>query len=303
MGGVHLDVAVQQLLVDDFEMKSKKKVNGDKKALAKLAKEAVRVKQILSANQESNVAVSRLSRHSRSGEDGLGDVGREPATSRLGESASSLGSPRPSDTETARPAVTVQMQPRACGLRTWTCLSTCVRIANHQIESVLDDIDYRSRLSRTSLESSVSPLLPSFSTPLSSALSAANLSIDSITSILLFGGNTRVPLVQAALKETIESLSLASSAGSSNVRSADDIIAQNVNTDEAGVLGAAFYGAGLSRQFRMKSVEVHEKTVFDYAIRVNGEEEVVFGKGTEVGERKGVALRPEDQVVEVLQDG
>lgn len=70
-GGVHLDVAVMELLKADFEKKSKKVVGEDKKAMAKLQREAVRVKQILSANQESNVAVSHHSYGSKSGWGGL----------------------------------------------------------------------------------------------------------------------------------------------------------------------------------------------------------------------------------------
>jgi hypoxia up-regulated 1 len=62
VGGVMLDLAIQAVLVEDFVQKSGKEgVRGDKKALAKLAKEANRVKHILSANQESNVAVSAQS--------------------------------------------------------------------------------------------------------------------------------------------------------------------------------------------------------------------------------------------------
>jgi hypoxia up-regulated 1 len=46
-------------LAADFEAKSGKKgVREDKRAMAKLQREANRVKHILSANQESNVAVS-----------------------------------------------------------------------------------------------------------------------------------------------------------------------------------------------------------------------------------------------------
>lgn len=62
VGGVDLDVAVQKMLKEDFAAKTGKDVSGDKRALAKLAKEANRVKQILSANQESNVAVSYAGR-------------------------------------------------------------------------------------------------------------------------------------------------------------------------------------------------------------------------------------------------
>lgn len=58
VGGVNLDLALQSILLSQFEAKSGKVIGGDKRALAKLAREANRVKQILSANQESNVAVS-----------------------------------------------------------------------------------------------------------------------------------------------------------------------------------------------------------------------------------------------------
>lgn len=49
------------MLVKDFQKKSGSAVSGDKRAMAKLANEANRVKHILSANQESNVAVSSAS--------------------------------------------------------------------------------------------------------------------------------------------------------------------------------------------------------------------------------------------------
>lgn len=61
VGGVALDLAIRNMLLRDFEGKASgaSGVSTDKRALAKLGKEAVRVKQILSANQESNVAVRR----------------------------------------------------------------------------------------------------------------------------------------------------------------------------------------------------------------------------------------------------
>ena len=60
IGGLMLDLTIQEVLVEDFIQKTgKKAVREDKRAMAKLVREANRVKQILSANQESNVAVSR----------------------------------------------------------------------------------------------------------------------------------------------------------------------------------------------------------------------------------------------------
>jgi hypoxia up-regulated 1 len=58
IGGVHLDLIIQEMLAKDFADKSGSDVTKDKRAMAKLNREANRVKHILSANQESNVAVS-----------------------------------------------------------------------------------------------------------------------------------------------------------------------------------------------------------------------------------------------------
>jgi hypoxia up-regulated 1 len=59
VGGVMLDLTIQEVLVSDFIQKTgKTAVREDKRAMAKLLKEAVRVKHILSANHESGVNVS-----------------------------------------------------------------------------------------------------------------------------------------------------------------------------------------------------------------------------------------------------
>jgi len=49
-------------------------------------------------------------------------------------------------------------------------------------------------------------------------------------------------MIQAAVKETV----------------GEDKIALNVNADEAAVLGAAFHGASLSRQFKTKGIKVSD---------------------------------------------
>lgn len=108
-----------------------------------------------------------------------------------------------------------------------------------------------------------------------------------MTSVILFGGNTRVPLVQSSIRSVLGDK--------------EDIIAQNVNSDEAAVLGAVFYGAGLSKQFKMKKLELHERSVYDFQAGVAGE--VIFPAGTLLGERKTMVLPAVDQSVEVMQDG
>ena len=42
----------------------------------------------------------------------------------------------------------------------------------------------------------------------------------------------------------------------------EERIAKNVNADEAAVMGAALYGAGITRGFRTKDIRVHDLTPF-----------------------------------------
>lgn len=203
IGAVNLDIATRDLIEDAFVKKtSRADVKDDARAMAKLSKEAVRVKQILSANQEAQTSV----------------------------------------------------------------------------ESLFDDIDFRGMISREQLEDKMQKRLPEFIQPIKSALKDAGLTIDDITSVLLFGGNSRVPMVQAAIREALGGK--------------EDKIAQSVNGDEAAVLGAAFYGASISRQFKMKSIEIDEHSCYDYSLG----DDVVFPKGTVQGERKTLLLKPQDKL-------
>lgn len=112
-----------------------------------------------------------------------------------------------------------------------------------------------------------------YANPVVSALEVAALQLGDIKSVILFGGNTRVPLVQAALKSVLDG--------------AEEKIAQNVNTDEAAVLGAAYYGAALSKQFRIKNIDIKERGVSEIALKDGS---AIFPQGTVLGERKAITL-------------
>ncbi|EKC99928.1 hypothetical protein A1Q2_05752 [Trichosporon asahii var. asahii CBS 8904] len=203
VGAVNLDIATRDLIQDAFVKKtSRPDVKDDARAMARLSKEAVRVKQILSANQEAQASV----------------------------------------------------------------------------ESLFDDLDFRGMISREQLEDKMAKKLPEFTAPIKNALKDAGLTIDDITSVLFFGGNARVPMVQTAVRDYLGGK--------------DDKVAQSVNGDEAAVLGAAFYGASISRQFKMKSIEIDEHSSYDYSLAGD----VVFPKGTVQGERKTLLLKPEDKL-------
>lgn len=139
--------------------------------------------------------------------------------------------------------------------------------ANSAIEGLAEEIDFRGRLSREELESLVvkAGLKDKFGQPVRDVLSESGLSIKDISSVVLVGGMTRVPLVQAALQ----------TAGVP-----DDKIAQNVNADEASVMGAAFYGASFNPQFRMKAIKAYDGNPYPVILREAGsKDEVVFPKG------------------------
>lgn len=212
VGALQFDVAVRDILVDAFIRQSgKKEVANDPRAMLKLGREAVRVKQILSANRESRA----------------------------------------------------------------------------NIESLYEDIDFRAMVSRASLEEKFAGKMGEFMNPIKEALNGADLTLDDVSSVLLFGGNTRIPLVQSALRDVLGDK--------------ESLIAQNVNADEGAVLGAAFYAASLSRQFKMKSIEIQERSLWD--VTLDGE--VVFPRGTPQGTRKAVLVKPEgdEMNLQIDQDG
>jgi hypoxia up-regulated 1 len=79
-----------------------------------------------------------------------------------------------------------------------------------------------------------------------------------------------------------------------------DKIAVNVNADEAAVLGAAFYGAGLSRQFKTKDIRVQDISVHDVVASYPGEKRGktitanIFPQGSKTGTRKTMTFKRKD---------
>lgn len=60
VGGTELDRRLREILIEEFNMKHKKDIRTDKRGMAKLWKEAGRVKAILSANSEAASTVESL---------------------------------------------------------------------------------------------------------------------------------------------------------------------------------------------------------------------------------------------------
>jgi len=149
---IELDKCMREILIDAFE-----DVREDKRGMAKLWKEALRVKAILSANNEAMATVENLA---------------------------------------------------------W-------------------GIDFKTRTE--------------FAKPIEDALKNAGLTLDNVTSAIVMGGSTRIPMVQTAVKAAVGGYTpFKISLLLSLTTLLSDKIALNVNADEAAVLWAALYGASLS---------------------------------------------------------
>ncbi|KAI0033499.1 actin-like ATPase domain-containing protein [Vararia minispora EC-137] len=213
IGGTELTRRLRDILIGDFMKKNGGvDVRQDKKAMARLWKEADRVKGILSANTEATAT----------------------------------------------------------------------------IESLIDDIDFKTKVLRTQFEAVCKDIEDAFATPLIEALSNTNLSMKDIKSVVLFGGNTRVPMVRRNLEAVV----------------GEGKIAVNVNADEAAVLGAALHGASLSRQFRTKDIKVIDVLPYDVQVAYEAETKatgpgvrprtihsIAFPAGSKTGTRKTLSFK------------
>ncbi|CAO3677928.1 unnamed protein product [Umbelopsis vinacea] len=119
------------------------------------------------------------------------------------------------------------------------------------VEGLHEEQDFKMKVTRAELESLCGDLLDRVDAPIKTVLEAAKMKNSDVNSLVLVGGSVRVPAVQKILKKTIGS----------------DKLAQNVNADEAAVLGAAFRGASISNQFRLTQ-EIKIKDVTTLPIQI-----------------------------------
>ncbi|KAI9764787.1 MAG: lumenal Hsp70 protein [Geoglossum simile] len=120
------------------------------------------------------------------------------------------------------------------------------------IESLVEDIDFRLKITRTKFEELTSSYAELLSGPIERALEAANLAITDLDSIILHGGAVRSPFVQKQLEAAVGGV---------------DKVRGNVNRDEAAAFGAAFKAAGLVPNFKVKEIRTGEEA--GYAVNAH----------------------------------
>ncbi|ORY26444.1 HSP70-domain-containing protein [Rhizoclosmatium globosum] len=110
------------------------------------------------------------------------------------------------------------------------------------VEGLHEEIDFRVKVTRAELEGLCGDYFKKLTEPIKAVLKEANLPLAKLDSLILVGGAVRIPAVQAVLKELV----------------GESKIAQNVNQDEANVLGAGFRAAGISKQFRVREIKIKD---------------------------------------------
>ncbi|KAH8774876.1 putative heat shock protein Hsp88 [Hyaloscypha finlandica] len=120
------------------------------------------------------------------------------------------------------------------------------------IESLMNDVDVATMMTREGLEALVEPLLKRAHVPLEAALSEAKLKVEDIDIIELVGGCTRVP----ALKDRIQKFF-------------GKTLSFTLNQDEAIARGCAFSCAILSPVFRVRDFAIHD--IVNYPIEFTWE--------------------------------
>lgn len=114
------------------------------------------------------------------------------------------------------------------------------------VESLMNDIDASSKLSRDDLEELIKPILDAIPAPLERALKDSGLTLEQIDAIELIGGTTRVPAVRQRIQAVFPGKSLSFT----------------LNQDEAIARGATFACAMLSPIFRVRDFHITDVNHF-----------------------------------------
>lgn len=148
------------------------------------------------------------------------------------------------------------------------------------VESIMNDIDAASRLSREQYEELIAEVLDRIADPIKRAMADSDLTIDQIDTIELVGGCTRIPAVRSRIQAAF----------------GGKILHTTLNQDEAAARGATFACAMLSPVFRVREFTMVD--ISPYPIRVywdkEGDDEdtelVVFHKNNPIPSTKALTF-------------
>ena len=121
------------------------------------------------------------------------------------------------------------------------------------VESIMNDVDVSSKLSRDEYEALISSVLDRIPGPCENALKESGLTLEQIDAVELVGGSTRIPAVRARIASAFPGKTLSTT----------------LNQDEAIARGATFSCAMLSPTFRVRDFAMSD--INHYPIKVQWE--------------------------------
>ncbi|KAG6496417.1 heat shock 70 kDa protein 17-like [Zingiber officinale] len=125
------------------------------------------------------------------------------------------------------------------------------------VESLLDDIDFRSTISREKFEELCSDLWERALVPVKEVLKHSGLTLNEIYAVELVGGATRVPRLQAKLQEFL----------------GRNDLDKHLDADEAIVLGASLNAANLSDGIKLnRKLGMIDGSSYGFLLELNGPE-------------------------------
>ncbi|EIN11850.1 HSP70-domain-containing protein, partial [Punctularia strigosozonata HHB-11173 SS5] len=146
------------------------------------------------------------------------------------------------------------------------------------VESIMNDIDATSKLTREEYEAFIGELLDRILAPIQAALDQAGLKLDDVHSIELIGGSTRIPVVRAKIQSVFPGKTLSTT----------------LNQDEAVARGATFSYAMLSPVFRVRDFAITD--IANYSVKIQWEKQpgdqdedtelIVFARGQTIPSTK-----------------
>ncbi|XP_013398865.1 hypoxia up-regulated protein 1 isoform X3 [Lingula anatina] len=126
-----------------------------------------------------------------------------------------------------------------------------------QVESLLDDQDFKAKVTREELEEMSQDMLDRVAKPIEDALKVSQMTMGEIKEVILMGGGTRMPKVQELISKATGRQELGKS----------------INTDEAAALGAVYQAAFLSKGYRVKKFLVKDANLYPIQVEFERQKE------------------------------
>ncbi|CAD6635817.1 BAG_1a_G0032130.mRNA.1.CDS.1 [Saccharomyces cerevisiae] len=158
--------------------------------------------------------------------------------------------------------------------------------ASINIESLINDIDFRTSITRQEFEEFIADSLLDIVKPINDAVTKQfggyRTNLPEINGVILAGGSSRVPIVQDQLIKLVS----------------EEKVLRNVNADESAVNGVVMRGIKLSNSFKTKPINVVDRSVNTYSFKLSNESELydVFTRGSAYPNKTSILTNTTDSI-------